>query len=41
MEYLAIAYALIAIVLIGYAINLQRRMAAIERARKLIEARKD
>lgn len=41
MEYLSIAYALIAIVLIGYAINLQRRMTAIERERASIEAKKD
>ncbi len=41
MEYLAMAYALIAIVLIGYAVNLRRRMAAVERERALIEAQKD
>jgi hypothetical protein len=41
MEYLAMAYALIAVVLIGYAIHLRRRMAAVERARALIQAKKD
>jgi hypothetical protein len=41
MEYLAIAYALIAVVLIGYALNLHQRMAAVERERRLIESKED
>ena len=41
MEYLAIAYALIAVVLIGYVVNLRQRMKAVARERALIEAKKD
>ena len=41
MEYLAIAYVLIAVVLIGYFVNLRQRMQAVERERALIEARND
>jgi len=39
MEYLAIAYALIAFVLIGYAINLRQRRAAVERERASLESK--
>jgi len=39
MEYLAIAYVLIAVVLIGYFVHLRRRMQAVERERALIEAK--
>ena len=41
MEYLAIAYTLIAVVLIGYVANLRQRMATVERERALIESKKD
>jgi CcmD family protein len=41
MEYLVIAYGLIGVVLIGYAIHLRQRMATVERERALIEAKKD
>jgi hypothetical protein len=41
MEYLAIAYALIAVVLIGYVVNLRQRTAAVERERALVESKKD
>jgi Flp pilus assembly pilin Flp len=41
MEYVAMAYALIAVVLIGYIVNLWRRMQAVERERESIEAGKD
>jgi hypothetical protein len=41
MEYLTIAYALIAVVLIGYAMSLQQRRATIERERALLESKKD
>lgn len=39
MEYLAIAYALIAIVLVGYSVNLWRRSQAIRRERELLESK--
>ncbi len=39
MEYLAIAYALIAIVLVGYAINLKMRMQTIERDRARLQSK--
>lgn len=41
MEYLAIAYGLIAVVLIGYAISLRRRAQAVERERARLETFKD
>jgi len=41
MEYLAIAYVLIAVVLIGYFVNLRQRMQAVERERALIESKND
>jgi CcmD family protein len=41
MEYLAIAYALIAVVLVGYVVNLRQRMQAVERERGLIESKND
>ena len=39
MEYLAIAYSLIAVVLIGYGISLRRRAQAIQRERALLESK--
>jgi len=39
MENLIAAYALIAVVLIGYSVNLWRRMNAIERERQLYESK--
>jgi len=39
MEYLAIAYALIAIVLIGYTVNLKMRTQAIDRERTRLESK--
>jgi hypothetical protein len=39
MEYLAIAYALIAVVLIGYGVSLRRRSLAIERERARLETK--
>jgi len=39
MEYLAIAYALIALVLIGYAVNLKMRTQTIERERARLESK--
>jgi hypothetical protein len=39
MEYLAIAYALIAVVLVGYAVNLRIRTQTIERERARLESR--
>lgn len=41
MEYLIAAYALIALVLIGYTISVQRRRAHIERERAYTKAAKD
>ena len=41
MEYLAIAYALIVVVLIGYVVNLRQRWQAVERERALIETKKE
>ena len=39
MEYMAIAYLLIAVVLIGYTVMLQRRTQAVESERARIEAK--
>ncbi len=39
MEYMAIAYTLIAVVLIGYAVNLRMRRQSIERERARLEAK--
>lgn len=39
MEYLAIAYGLIAVVLIGYAFSVRRRMNAVQRERALLESK--
>jgi hypothetical protein len=39
MEYLTIAYVLIAVVLIGYGVSLWQRRQAIERERARLEAR--
>jgi hypothetical protein len=39
MEYLAIAYALIAVVLIGYGVNLQIRAQAIEKERARLQSK--
>lgn len=39
MEYLAIAYGLIAVVLIGYALSLRQRWQAIQRERALFESK--
>lgn len=39
MEYMAIAYILIAVVLIGYAVNLRVRTQAIERERARLESK--
>lgn len=41
MEYLVIAYTLIAVVLIGYAVNLRSRMQAVERERARLESKDD
>jgi hypothetical protein len=41
MEYLTIAYALIAVVLIGYAFNLRQRWQSVERERALVESKND
>ncbi len=41
MEYLAIAYALIAVVVIGYVLSLHQRMKAVERERALIESKEN
>ncbi len=41
MEYLAIAYALIAVVLVGYVLSLRQRMEAIKRERALIESKEN
>jgi CcmD family protein len=41
MEYLAAAYVLIAVVIIGYVVNLRQRLRAVERERESIEAKKD
>lgn len=41
MEYLAIAYMLIAIVLLGYALSLWRRMQTTQHERALIETKQD
>lgn len=41
MEYLAMAYALIAVVLIGYAVNLRQRWQAVERERALMESKNE
>lgn len=39
MEYMAIAYTLIAIVLIGYAVNLRMRLRATEAERARLESK--
>jgi hypothetical protein len=39
MEYMAIAYILIAVVLIGYAVNLRMRTRAIESERARLETK--
>ena len=39
MEYLALAYLLIAVVLIGYAVSLRQRMQAAERERAMLETK--
>ncbi len=39
MEYLAIAYALIAVVVIGYTLSLRQRMKTVERERARIESK--
>lgn len=39
MEYMAIAYLLIAIVLIGYTVILRRRTQAVESVRRRLEAK--
>jgi hypothetical protein len=41
MDYLAIAYTLIAVVLISYAISVWRRRDAIRRERILLESKND
>lgn len=39
MEYLAIAYMLIAVVLIGYGISLRQRSETVRRERELLESK--
>ncbi len=39
MEYMAIAYTLIAVVLIGYSVNLKMRRQSIERERARLESK--
>jgi len=41
MEYLAIAYGLIAVVLIGYVVSVRRRSQAVQRERELLETKND
>lgn len=41
MEYLTIAYTLIAAVLIGYGISLRQRTGAIRRERELLESKNE
>jgi CcmD family protein len=41
MEYLAIAYALIAIALVGYTLSLRTRRNAIERERARLESKSE
>ncbi len=41
MEYLTIAYGLIAVVLIAYSIHLWQRMQAVKRERARIESKED
>ena len=41
MEYLAIAYILIAVVLIGYGISLRQRSETVRRERELLESKND
>ncbi len=41
MEYLAIAYGLIGVVVAGYAVSLWRRMQAVRRERELLETKND
>lgn len=37
MEYVAVAYVLIFVVVVGYIVNLRQRMQAVERERQRIE----
>ncbi len=39
MEYLAVAYFLIAVVIIGYIVSLRRRWQAVQRERALYESK--
>lgn len=41
MEYLTIAYGLIAVVVIAYSLSLRQRMQAVKRERTLIESKED
>lgn len=41
MDYLAIAYGLIAVVLIGYVVSVWRRSQAVHRERDLLETKND
>ncbi len=41
MDYLLIAYALIAVVLIGYSFSLRQRARTIERERALLQSKED
>jgi hypothetical protein len=41
MEYLAIAYTLIAAVLVGYGVSLRQRSRAAERERQRLESKED
>ncbi len=41
MEYMMIAYALIAIVLVGYGISLRQRTLAARRERQMLESKED
>jgi hypothetical protein len=41
MEYLAIAYILIAVVLVGYGISLRQRSETVRRERELLESKND
>ncbi len=41
MEYLAIAYILIAIVLAGYGISLRQRSQSVRRERELLDSKND
>lgn len=41
MEYLVIAYTLIAVILTGFGISVRQRLAAVERERRLLESKND